>query len=90
MAATHASRIKDDPPEPAVRRREASSVDMLAQRVRAVGHAYRAGDECATRAELRLLSSEAQLLAAMSPLVPGLLQQRQRIAAESDGLGRIG
>jgi hypothetical protein len=62
---------------------------MLAQRFRAVGHACRERDESALRVELRLLSAEPGLLAAMTPLLPGLVQ-RQRIAAERDGLRRIG
>ncbi len=41
--------------------RGASSVSILAERVRAVGRAWHAGDEAATRMELQALAAEATL-----------------------------
>jgi hypothetical protein len=64
---------------------------MLAEHVRQVGRAVRAQDEQAARAGLRDLANDCELLAMADPLPLGSsVPQRQRIAAESDGLGRIG
>jgi hypothetical protein len=74
-----------------VEQRGASSVEILAERVRSVGRAWRAEDEAAARAELQALATEATLLSRMAPLPLGSSRSRRlRIAAESDGLGRIG
>jgi len=61
--------------------RTASSVEILADRVRAVGRAWKASDEPAARQELRTLAAEAQLLAAMYPLPLGPSANRRRVAA---------
>jgi hypothetical protein len=65
---------------------------VLATRVHELAAAWRSRDEDACRDELRQLAAEAQLLGRMHPLFPSPAgpEQRQRIAAESDGLGRIG
>jgi hypothetical protein len=84
MAGTHSR----TPPEPVLQEREASSVAILARRVREVGRAWQVGDEPAVRAELRMLSAEAGLLASMEPLRPQLLDRRLTISAERDWSGR--
>jgi hypothetical protein len=76
--------------EPTVIDRTTSSPAVLANRVHELALAWRERDEDAARAELKALADEARLLSRQSPLWPSQLVQRQRIAAESDGLGRIG
>lgn len=68
--------------------RTSTSPAILAERVRAVGEAWRAGDENATREELRKLADEANLAAAMSPLLPTGFDRRVRIAVERGPTGR--
>jgi hypothetical protein len=70
--------------------RTASSPSILANRVHELALAWRERDEAACRDELRQLADEARLLSRQSPLWPSGLEQRQRISAEADGLGRIG
>lgn len=73
-----------------VTRRKASSPAVLAQSVRRVAEAFAADDENSARAELRELANEALVLSRMTPLpLPSTLARRVRIAAESDGLGRM-
>jgi hypothetical protein len=76
--------------EPVAKDRTASGPALLATRVTGVVAAWRAQDEAACRDELRQLADEARMLSRQSPLWPSGLEQRQRIAAESEGLGRIG
>jgi hypothetical protein len=49
----------------------------------------RSGDEAACRDELRQLAAEAALLGRTYPLFQTAVDQRQRIAAESEGPGRM-
>lgn len=67
-----------------------ASPRALAERVRAVGEAWRTGNEQATRAELRALSDEARTLSRAVPLPLGdsRLAGRQRVASERGPSGR--
>ena len=78
---TDRRRQHDRNPDAPLANRPVTSVAILAERVRAVGRAWRGGDETATRAELQALAAEATLLSRMDPLPLGLLANRQRIAA---------
>ena len=70
-------------PDEPVPNRQASSVVVLVNRVRAVGEAYRARDEQAWYTELRTRALEASLLSRLHPAPFGSLQaKRQRIASE--------
>lgn len=72
-------------PEQPMRHRDASSVAILARRVREVACALAAGDEDAARSELRMLADEARLLSSMIPLLPSSLERRrQRVAIERE------
>lgn len=55
-----------------VRRTMASSLEILARRIRQVGIAWAAEDESAARAELRTLAAAANLLATMDPVADQL------------------
>ena len=66
--------------DPPTTTRTASSLETLAQCVRQVGRAWAAEDETAARAELRMLSAEAGLLAAMEPLPIGATESRRQRA----------
>jgi hypothetical protein len=75
--------------EPVAIDRTASSPAILAARVSGLAVAWRAGDEASWRDELRQLAAEAALLGRTYPLFQTAVDQRQRIAAESEGPGRI-
>jgi hypothetical protein len=62
----------------------AKTSPLIEKQARQIDSGTRRGDE------LRQLAAEAQLLARTFPLFPSAVEQRQRIAAESEGLGRIG
>lgn len=56
---------------------------LLAHRLDQLGRAIREGEgEDDIRAELRALADEATLLSKTYPLLPSLLDRRQRVAAE--------
>lgn len=79
-----------DPPPDVPVHNPAGSFDHLAVRVRAVSQARAAGDEPATRTELRMLANEARTLAATVPLFAGTtVARRQRIATEREPSGRL-
>ena len=72
------NRVNPDGP---IANRPVSSLEVLAQRVRAVGRAWASEDAAAARSELQALAAEAALLSRMDPLPMGALARRQRVAS---------
>jgi hypothetical protein len=88
MTSPNPERKHEAGPDAPMPDRIESSPAVLAERVREVARAFHAADEPAARLELRALAREASLLAAMDPLLPSMIRNRQRVSAEREPTGR--